>query len=353
MTDSHGGQDGDESPVDGFFRIHPDPTLYFAGEDRDAHVVAANPAFEDVFGVSAETLTGEPLADVTMTDELSGLAGQLANESPVDETVACETCSGTSTFRVRSVTLAEDRVRGFLVYTPVGTRESIGDRQGDRVEELARVVSHELRNPLDSARTRITTARDTGDIDHLDTALRNIDRITSIISDLTTLAREGRLVGAREPVALAATVEEAWDTLDAEGATLTIEDDLGRVEADDGALEHLVENLLRNAVEHGSTGPDSGSDDDADGGGTVRGRDRVSVRVGSLVDGFYVADDGPGIPEEERDRIFDAGYTTTREGTGLGLRIVERVAEAHGWSVAVTDGATGGARFEITGVDSA
>ena len=72
-----------------------------------------------------------------------------------------------------------------------------------------------------------------------------------------------------------------------------------------------------------------------------------------LEDGFYVEDDGPGIPEENRTDIFDSGYSTTGEGTGFGLSIVKRVAEAHGWDITVTESEVGGARFEITGVEFA
>jgi Signal transduction histidine kinase len=72
-----------------------------------------------------------------------------------------------------------------------------------------------------------------------------------------------------------------------------------------------------------------------------------------MTDGFYLADDGPGIPEEDRDRVLDRGYSTTADGTGLGLAIVATVAEAHGWTVSVTDSIGGGARFEFTGVETA
>jgi signal transduction histidine kinase len=73
--------------------------------------------------------------------------------------------------------------------------------------------------------------------------------------------------------------------------------------------------------------------------------------VGTFDDGFYVADDGPGVPEADRESVFESGYSTDREGTGLGLTIVQEIAEAHGWEVSVTDSESGGARFEITGVE--
>jgi signal transduction histidine kinase len=78
----------------------------------------------------------------------------------------------------------------------------------------------------------------------------------------------------------------------------------------------------------------------------------VTVRVGTLDDrpGFYVEDDGPGIPEEVREEVFDRGVTTDDDGTGFGLAIVREIAEAHGWTVRATESDAGGARFEFTGV---
>jgi signal transduction histidine kinase len=94
----------------------------------------------------------------------------------------------------------------------------------------------------------------------------------------------------------------------------------------------VFENLFRNAVEHAG--------------------DDVTITVGTLDGGFYVDDDGPGIPEDERDRVFEAGYSTGEAGTGFGLSIVRDVVEAHGWDIRVVEGADGGARFEITGVET-
>ena len=98
-------------------------------------------------------------------------------------------------------------------------------------------------------------------------------------------------------------------------------------------LGRLLENLFRNALEHGGTD--------------------VTVTVRLLEDGLAVEDDGPGVPESERERLFDAGYSTTERGTGFGLRIVRQIADEHGWDVTVGESATGGARFEVTGVETA
>jgi signal transduction histidine kinase len=82
------------------------------------------------------------------------------------------------------------------------------------------------------------------------------------------------------------------------------------------------------------------------------GGEDVTIRVGALDDGFYVEDDGGGIPESERGDVFDAGYTTAADGNGFGLSIVQKIVEAQGWRIDVTESAEGGARFEITGVET-
>jgi signal transduction histidine kinase len=182
----------------------------------------------------------------------------------------------------------------------------------------------------------------------------------TLTDDLLTLTRHGADVGDVEPVDLVALTESCWRTVATGDATLRI--DVGRtVDADPARLRRLLENLLRNAVEHGSTSPCSAGRGDAVEYGSTgsrpaaddavdHGSDGVTVTVGELPDGFYVEDDGPGIPDGDRGRVFEAGYSTVAGGTGLGLSIVTQVADAHGWDVRVTDGVDGGARFEITGV---
>ena len=202
-----------------------------------------------------------------------------------------------------------------------------------RLAEFASVVSHDLRSPLNVVQGRIELARETGDETHLDAAANASDRMEELIDDLLTLAREGELVSETAPVDLRGLAEQAWGNVDAPAATLDCVD-TGLVEADSGRLREVFENLFSNSVEHG--------------------RPDVTVRLGTLSDdagavtGFFVADDGPGIPEEERERIFERGYTTSADGTGFGLAIVADIVEAHGWALSVAASEFGGARFEIT-----
>jgi signal transduction histidine kinase len=132
---------------------------------------------------------------------------------------------------------------------------------------------------------------------------------------------------------------------------LSVADSLRPIAGEEGHVQQLLENLFANSVDHGVTSgrPDDNRDGDAAG---------VTVSVGPIVEdgrqvGFYVADDGRGIPESDRASVFEAGYSTADDGTGFGLSIVEQVAKSHGWSVAVTDSESGGARFEVRGVERA
>lgn len=204
-------------------------------------------------------------------------------------------------------------------------------RQRDRFEQFANVIAHDLRNPLQVAQGRIELAQADGDLDHLDAVETALERSFTLIDDLLTIARGDDRVSDVEAVDLAATVEDCWGTVATAEATL-VTDTTQAVLADRNRLRQLLENLIRNAVEHG--GPN------------------VTVRVGEMVDGFYVADDGVGIPAETREQLFEQGASTGSEGSGLGLLIVEQIADAHGWDVSVTDSEAGGARFEITGVKS-
>ena len=209
-------------------------------------------------------------------------------------------------------------------------REQELTRQNERLKRFAGVVSHDLRNPLNVAQGRVELAREETEITHLEDAAEALDRSQTLIDDLLTLAREGETTGEREPVALPDLLKASWATVETGEATLRVGTDR-TVSADESRLRQLFENLIRNAVEHGG--------------------ETVTVTVGELEDGFYVEDDGPGVPETERERAFEPGHSTSENGTGFGLAIVRETTKAHGWAVRVTEGSAGGARFEVTGVD--
>lgn len=208
------------------------------------------------------------------------------------------------------------------------TQEQKLRREKNRFEEFANVVSHDLRNPLNVAKGHVNTI----DHDGLAPVARNLDRMEVIINEMLTLARTGQEVTDVEPVHLGTLAERCWNQVPTAEATLSIEDSVV-LNADSRRLEQMLENLFRNSVEHAG--------------------ESVELRVAGTEDGFVIADDGPGIPESERDRVFDAGYTTARDGTGFGLNIVQAVVEAHDWNIAIAESERGGARFEISDVDLA
>lgn len=211
-------------------------------------------------------------------------------------------------------------------------RERELQRERDRLEEFASVVSHDLRNPLTVVKGRVGLARDRyPDDEHLESSVSALDRMERIIDETLTLAREGRSVDGTTEVDLAACARECWARVETAEAEL-VPETTATIRADRDRLFHVLENLFRNAVEHGGS--------------------TVTVRVGSLdgEDGFYVEDDGPGIDLDERDRVLETGYTSSEDGSGFGLAIVERIVEAHGWDLHVTESENGGARVEIGGV---
>jgi PAS domain S-box-containing protein len=229
------------------------------------------------------------------------------------------------------------------------SRERDLERENDRLDRFVELVSHDLRNPLNTAQLRLELARESVDSDHLDHVADAHDRMETLISDLLTLAREGESVSGTEPVDLRTLTEACWRTVETGQATLelAIEEPVV-LEAERSRLSQVLENLFRNSVEHGSTDSDSQARQNS----VEHGPEAVTITVGALPDGFYVEDDGPGIPPDKRDTVFDAGFSTAEQSTGFGLSIVQEIVQAHGWSVDVTGGTAGGVRFEITDVET-
>lgn len=242
----------------------------------------------------------------------------------------------------------QDRILGQILASNIATaleqakqteqlraREQELTRQNARLEEFANTVSHDLRNPLTLAEGRLELAQEECKSEHHDVIAIALDRIERIIEDMLWLAREGEDIGSTEPVSLQKAVEDTWmiatDDTDNIEIVVSGDEDLGTIDADYDRLCQFLENLFRNAVEHG-------------------GED-VTVIVGRLDNGFYVADTGPGIPPDQREDVFETGYSTSQDGTGFGLSIVEKIAEAHNWNICVAESSQGGARFEIIDVE--
>lgn len=200
--------------------------------------------------------------------------------------------------------------------------------RSNRLEEFAGIVAHDLRNPVNIAQGHLEMARETGSESHFDAMESSLDRMDQLSREVLSLAREEIDEHDVESVKVAAVAHEAWTYDDHPGATLEIETDRA-VLADRFRLQTLFENLFQNSVDYSDCA--------------------VTVTVGDIEDGIYVADDGPGIPAEQRERVFEGGYTTRADRAGFGLAIVRQIAEAHDWEHRFAD-ATQGTRFELTGM---
>lgn len=211
-----------------------------------------------------------------------------------------------------------------------GALSALTDSRSEQrnIDEFTENLLHELRNPLAVAKAHLALARDEDEPDayrRVDAALDRIDRIIETVGTAQLDAVDE--TSSRD---IGTTAQEGWASVKTDDAELKIES-TRHLEADHDKLERLFANLFRNAITHG--------------------RSDVTVRVGVTETGFYVEDDGPGIPREHWDRVFDRGYSLG-DGLGIGLDIVRRIVNAHGWEIEIQASKEGGARFEITSVDT-
>ena len=307
---------------------HDEPTILVDDEDRIRE-----------YNDSAETLFSQLRDGDGLGDPLWSTLPDVAEAADSDEPVlTLERGDSTRYYRISETPFAADQPQlgRLIVLSDVTEREQYRqelERQNERLESFASMVSHDLRNPLNVAMARLELARNDRDDENLDTVADALLRMETLIDDVLALARQGQPIDEATTVSLSALAESAWEMVDVPDATLEIDGDT-TFAADADRLQQLLENLYRNALEHGRS----------DG-------EQLTVRVGPLEDGFYVEDDGVGIPPDDREAIFESGYSTATHGTGFGLAIVGEIVAAHGWSITATDGRDGGARFEIRGVD--
>lgn len=222
-------------------------------------------------------------------------------------------------------------------------REGALEEKNARLEEFVGVVSHDLRNPLTVAEGSVSLARETGDDSYLDQVSESHRRMREIIEGLLVLAREGRAVGETQPVVLGTVAEEAWANVGTDDATLVIGENR-TVHADRNRLTQLFENAFRNSIEHGST---DGRDSRNAGDSVEHADPDVTITVEATTDGFAIGDDGPGMPESERETLLESSFATEGE-RGFGTTIMQNIAEGHDWEFSLTESDAGGLRIEIT-----
>lgn len=271
-------------------------------------------------------------ARVLFDDDPIGLPIETALPSPLveagDEPTRIELDDGVRWLRPDEMPL-EDGSR-VILFSDLTEERRANERfaeQNRRLEEFAAVAAHDLRNPLNILEGYIDLAREEEEVSYLAETDEPLERARLVVQDLLALGRNMDIVTEPEPVEFDPLVESVIERVAGEE---TLEHDpVGTVVASPSRLERLLENLIENAHDHGG--------------------DRIEI--GPRPGGFYVADNGSGIPEADREAVFEYDYSTHREGPGLGLPLVASIAAAHGWEATVHEREDGGARVEVTGVE--
>lgn len=318
------------------FQNVPDAAVQYSFEDDAPRIEQVNSAFVRLFGFEPETAVGETTLELLLPEDGRETAleryDEIRDGDRLDVEVTRMTADGPNPFLLRSVPVSTENETqtGYLISTDIGElkeRERQLERKNERLDSFASIVSHDIRNPL-SVALGFLDLLETEDEERLEKITMQLERIDRMIDELLSLAREGEMIGETEPVALEVAARSAWEHVDTVDATITVSGTT-TLEADRERVEELFENLFRKAREHAG--------------------DAVAIEVGTITDesGFYVADDGRGIPDEHKDDVLEMGVSLTADGTGYGLGIVSEIAAAHGWEITVVDSDPGGARFEI------
>ena len=187
-------------------------------------------------------------------------------------------------------------------------------------------ISHDLRTPLTRMRLALALLPDTVDQTLVQRFDRNLEAMDALIGDALRFAQG--TAETSKPLALAPYVRQVLDTFEKKiELDCAISDDL-IVELAPNAFSRVLVNLVGNGIKYAN-------------------RVNVELRAGEII----VSDDGPGIPENERDNVFQPFYrlevsrNQSTGGSGLGLAVVQQLSTVHGWRIAIGDGQLGGAEF--------
>lgn len=309
--------------------------------DESGIIQYTGPSVRRIFGYDPDELVGDEVFEYVHPDNRSTVIDRFHNL--VESSTGESTSSVELRFRHKNsewiwIETRGSNQKGSEIGGYVLTSRDITERkeyerslkrERDRFERFVGVVSHDLRDPVNVAAGHVELAQEECESEHLTAAAQSLDRMGALIEDLSTAVHEGTVEPQLDAVTLREMGETCWQNVETNAATLDIRTDQ-RILADESRFQRLLGNLMRNAVEHGG--------------------DAVTVTIGELADGFYISDDGRGLPEGDPDALLEYGVSTKTNGTGLGLSIAKEVAQNHDWTLTVRDGDDGGARFEISGV---
>jgi len=317
--------------------------------NEQRRITMANRAFDALFGISGD-IQSRTMIEAVRHHDLAELVQKVGLESPVIEQEIRISVPTERWVQVSAALLTNDAGEHHgvvLVFHDLTRLKKLEIARKDFVAN----VSHELRTPLSLIKGYVETLLDGAKDDpaislkFLRTIERNADRLKLLIEDLLTISEleAGRIELHLQPLniqPLAAKVLEDLQTR-ASARQITLNSRMAslQVEADPGRVEQVLANLVDNAIKYGRPG------------GTV------TVDARAIANGLIevsVADDGPGIPADAIERIFERFYRVdkarSREqgGTGLGLSIVKHIVQSHGGKVWAASEPGRGATFFFT-----
>ncbi|MHB8522767.1 MAG: sensor histidine kinase [Limisphaerales bacterium] len=318
--------------------------------DRDGRIRLVNQALERLFGLTAD-IRGVTLMEAFRQHALQELVQRTATDGQVLG-VELELPGLKDRYLQVNATTVSGRAGNspeiILVFHDLTRLKQLERTR----QEFVANVSHELRTPLSMIKGYVETLR-TGAKDDpavatrfLETIERHTDRLTFLIEDLLTISRleSGQVTLDLQSVAMRGAVDRVFDELRARAAERKVRLENAvpaglRARADADRLHQVLVNLVDNAIKYGR----------AEGVVSVGGREPANQPVE-----LWVRDDGPGIPPEAKERIFERFYridkarSRERGGTGLGLAIVKHIVQTHGGEVRVESEPGRGATFHVT-----
>lgn len=308
--------------------------------NENAQFVYLSPSAEEILGYHPDELLGEYIFTYAHPDDRQDAMEQffLSTEDPEIEPVVqfrFKDPEGTwPVLESRGQNLLDDDfVNGFVInsrdISEIKTREQKLEQQNEKLHNIKKTLSHDIRNPLNVATGSLELFESSREDEHLETTKRALTRIDTLVEQILNISEQSPENLSDDEISLEDVAVNAWSMIPTEDSTLNVNDSR-HFTADQSRLQQVFENLFSNAIDHNS--------------------ESVTISVGTIDSGIYIQDDGAGIDPDRQDVIFDPGYTTGAHKTGFGLAIVEQIALSHGWDIAVTASDNGGARFEITGI---
>lgn len=308
--------------------------------DTDGGVLRINSAVEDFFDVSREEVIGRhysDLLDFIGDRDIMRMYKQFLQSSHFQklqergfyrQEIHLEKGDGQTAkldVSLKAVRDGKGEMTAILAEARDVTQTKMDRRQLEdqkrRLERFSSIVSHDLRNPLNVASGYIELAKQSGKDEDFDRAMKAIDRMDQIIMELLEISGKPEHFD-KSSLDLEEVFEEAYSHTDVE-PDYKIEDSMEFKGGRSGVVR-IFENLIRNTAEH---------NDDAE------------IEIGVIKKGFYYEDDGS--IDKDIEKILEYGYSTSTEGNGLGLSVVQRVADINDWDLNIAKNKNGGLRFEF------